>query len=103
MSMTTCGEIACSAGFLGAIGVWLGYRRSTSADDEREVRRREQERDPLRARAAGHREGGRHRMDGNESELARSGRVAAAGDQDRPEPRGRRVARAPLRERKERV
>ena len=71
--------------------------------DERQVRRREQVADPLRAAAAGHLERRAEAVHRHEAELPRRLRVAAAGDQHRPEPMRGRVAGAPLDERLQRV
>src|SRR5713101_4930081 len=51
-----------------------------AADEQREVGRREQEADPFGPTAACHAERGADSMDGHKAELARSRRIAAAGD-----------------------
>ena len=60
--------------------------RRGSADDQREVGRREQEADPLGAAPAGHRERRADAVHRDEAELAGRVGVAAAGDQHRAEP-----------------
>ena len=69
----------------------------------REVRRRNEVADPLRSAAARHLECRAETVHRHKPELARCLSVAAAGDEDRPEPAGDGVARAPLDERLQRM
>src|SRR5712692_10374684 len=76
---------------------------TSSAHHEREVRRREQEPDPRRAALLRHLQRGSDAVHWDEAERARRVVVAAAGNEHRAEAVERRLARAPVGIRKERM
>src|SRR5690348_2141075 len=77
--------------------------RLLSTDAEWEVRRAEQEADPLVALPAGEVERGVDAVHGHEAELADGRRVPGACDEHRAEAAERRLARVPVAEGEERV